>query len=33
MVSEDVEDRFAQIERDDEVDKLLAELKAKRATA
>src|SRR5438067_2361210 len=33
MVSEDVEDRFAQIEREDEVDKLLAELKAKRATA
>jgi phage shock protein A len=34
MVSEDVEDRFAQIERDDEVDKLLAELKARKgATA
>lgn len=33
MVSDDVEDRFAQMERDDEVDKLLAELKAKKATA
>jgi len=33
MVSDDVEDRFAQMERDDEVDKLLAELKARKATA
>jgi len=33
MVADDVEDRFAQLERDDEVDKLLAELKARKATA
>jgi phage shock protein A len=33
MVTDDVDDRFAQMERDDEVDKLLAELKAKKATA
>ncbi|HYM23424.1 MAG TPA: PspA/IM30 family protein [Vicinamibacterales bacterium] len=33
MAGDDVEDRFAQMERDDEVDKLLAELKAKKATA
>jgi phage shock protein A len=33
MVSDDVDDRFAQLERDDEVDKLLAELKAKKTTA
>lgn len=30
MVVDDVDDRFAQIERDEEVDKLLAELKAKK---
>jgi phage shock protein A len=33
MVSDDVDERFAAMERDDEVDKLLAELKAKKATA
>ena len=33
MVTDDLDDRFAQMERDDEVDKLLAELKAKKATA
>jgi len=33
MAGDDVEDRFAQMERDDEVDKLLAELKARKATA
>jgi phage shock protein A len=34
LAGDDVDDRFAQMERDDEVDRLLAELKAKRgATA
>ncbi|HEY6212240.1 MAG TPA: PspA/IM30 family protein [Vicinamibacterales bacterium] len=33
MVTDDIDDRFAQMERDDEVDKLLAELKARKATA
>jgi phage shock protein A len=33
MVGSDVDDRFEQLERDDEVDKLLAELKAKRSVA
>jgi len=33
MVTDDLDDRFAQMERDDEVDRLLAELKAKKATA
>jgi len=33
MAVDDVDDRFTQMERDEEVDKLLAELKAKKATA
>ena|SRR3954468_12979697 len=33
MAVDDLDDRFAQMERDEEVDKLLAELKAKKATA
>jgi phage shock protein A len=34
MVGDDIEDRFAQLERDEEVDRLLADLKAKKgATA
>jgi phage shock protein A len=30
MVGDNLDDRFAQLERDDEVDRLLADLKAKR---
>jgi phage shock protein A len=30
MVTDDLDDRFAQLERDDEVDRLLADLKARR---
>jgi len=33
LLNDDVDDRFEQLERDEEVDKLLAELKAKKATA
>jgi len=33
MVIDDVDDRFTQLERDDEIDRLLADLKAKRNSA
>jgi phage shock protein A len=33
MVTDNLDDRFVQMERDDEVDKLLADLKARKATA
>jgi phage shock protein A len=33
LAGDDLDDRFSQMERDEEVDKLLAELKAKRTTA
>ena len=33
MVTDDVDDRFTQLERDDEIDRLLADLKAKRNSA
>ena len=33
MVTDDVDDRFTQLERDDEIDRLLADLKARRNSA
>ncbi len=33
LAADDVEDRFAQLERDEEVDRLLAELKARKGTS
>ena len=33
MITDDVDDRFTQLERDDEIDRLLADLKAKRNSA